>query len=789
MSWLGLSPALVWGLLSRSTGAVFAVAFVSIGGQVLALAGRNGIAPVALKLARMRADFGWRRFLYWPGLLWVSDSDQTLSALVWLGAGASIAVMVGGPAAPWALLASYVCYLSLDLPLGLKFPWESALFEAAFLALWLPPTLPLPHLAAVSAPDPAIAWAYRLLVFRIVFGFGKFKFLGSHREDAGFLKGFLINQPLPSRVAWFAHRLPLPVLKLGLVCLFVVEIPIALLALLPGTPSVIAAVSIVALMAVIQANGNFGHFNLVVAILCLPLLDASTPTHLTLASLFASRHAVAVTLVVAVHTLGAALCFPFNSYFTHSWHQWPAWYCAPRRWILWPIFFFRALHPLRWLHPYGVFPPRSMADVRCVAVVEVTWDGIHWRELEYRFASTRPDSIPGFIAPHHPRWDQGVIYLTYLVTDCGLVWPGLAGSAHPYQQARYTESQCLLQRILEGHTYEGVVFKRGTFPADRGRPVGARMRTYMMVPTAPEERRRTGHWWTRTCIASHCPPTRLDSRFWDDWLPEPELFHCESLVWRRRSHLDELARRAVRGEDPGRAIRVDATDIDERDVEAFWSEFLPAAEMADREDWARLPRTVAAIRRRFPRHRLRTFERILGRLSAMLEARLEPLMFGHGLEPPLGVRTHLHASLLIQVLIGDGRTTYEAAMKDPPIAVRRAKRLTVASGVYLWAIFKFDLLAGEARKIRLLDAMLARCAERAPDSARGRSEIETEAMLAKVWGVFDVASLLRRRFAGPEYETDVPERLPEFDILPSGDLVSSAQSRRRPRLSEERADS
>ena len=75
-----------------------------------------------------------------------------------------------------------------------------------------------------------------------MFGFGKQKFAGSRRQDLAYLRGFLINQPLPSKLAWYAQKLPLPLLQ-GAVCfMFVVEIPAPWLALWPGIPSECCAV-------------------------------------------------------------------------------------------------------------------------------------------------------------------------------------------------------------------------------------------------------------------------------------------------------------------------------------------------------------------------------------------------------------------------------------------------------------------------------------------------------------------------------------------------------------------
>src|SRR5581483_10135189 len=187
----------VWGAFTRSVGVVYVIAFGSMFGQIAALVGERGVVPVGLKLAAIRRDFpGARRFLYFPSLLWLGHGDSVLRSMVALGAACGAGIVYGGPASFYCFALAYVLFLSLDVALRLSFPWECVLFEAGILALFLPATLPLPALAATHAPAPAIAWAYRFLLFRVVFGFGKFKFAGSTKNDLTYLKGFLINQPL-----------------------------------------------------------------------------------------------------------------------------------------------------------------------------------------------------------------------------------------------------------------------------------------------------------------------------------------------------------------------------------------------------------------------------------------------------------------------------------------------------------------------------------------------------------------------------------------------------------------
>src|SRR5262249_48588649 len=148
----------------------------------------------------------------------------------------------------WALAGCYVCYLALDTPMALIFPWDCLLFESTLLALFLPGIKALPQLEALAAPAPLLTWSFRLLIFRLMFGFGKQKFIGSRPKDAAYLKGFLINQPLLSPIGWYAQKLPVGMLKLALLFMFLAEIPIPFFVFVPGWPTLIAAVSTIFLM-------------------------------------------------------------------------------------------------------------------------------------------------------------------------------------------------------------------------------------------------------------------------------------------------------------------------------------------------------------------------------------------------------------------------------------------------------------------------------------------------------------------------------------------------------------
>jgi hypothetical protein len=119
---------------------------------------------------------------------------------------------------------------------------------------------------------PAVGWALRWLLFRVLFGFGKLKFVGTSPSDSCYIKSFLIGMPIPTKSAWFSHWAPLAIHQLALVGMFLIEIPLPFGVFWPGMPRVVAAVGIAALQVGIQLTGNFGHFNVLTIVLCVPLL-------------------------------------------------------------------------------------------------------------------------------------------------------------------------------------------------------------------------------------------------------------------------------------------------------------------------------------------------------------------------------------------------------------------------------------------------------------------------------------------------------------------------------------
>lgn len=752
-------PLLVWGLFPRLVGVVFLISFLSLRGQVVALAGPDGAVPLELRLRKLRDAFPlWRCLVHYPTFFWISCSATMMRAHIWVGLACSVAVIFGGPVGWWGLLGCYLIYVSLDRPLTLIFPWDSLLFELAFLGLFLPQWSVLPEVAATQAPAPLLVWAFRIVVFRVMFGFGKAKFASSNKDDWGYLTGFLANQPLPSKIAWYMHKLPLWMLKIALFIMFICEIPIPLL-VFHSELAVIAGAAFIALMLAIWGSGSFGYFSLAMIVACVTLFDTQTPQALEFGALFSSDAPLFTNAVVSLHLVGAALAFPFNSWVSQHWHSWAVFDRLPR-WLTWPLDFYALVHALRWVHPYGVFPPKTQPGVRTVPVIEVSWDGETWKELEFPLASARPHDAPRFISPHHARGDQSIIYETFGLNAQSY----LMGVTCPGDPTVFT-SRCgarpLLQRILEGKYYPGVFTRKGDLDPNRPPPRFARVRTFVLRPTTLEEKRETGAWWKRGYIGPHSPVVEKDDDFWTDFLSEPELFHPAMTKWRSRSRIRSLAERGARTEPVDDAIVADSTELSLADMKSFWEEFIPAVRLHDRKDWDGLRALRTGLLRRFGRVQLRQFERIVGRLCVYGSGRIDPFFLRRGLRPPLRAKNYMWIWMAMQDAVYAGPAAFEAVIREPRSLQRHLDDLDMADGLFFHGLFRYEAMVFEAQKLRLLRSYVF-SHQRPKTAAQLEKEEKARPLVDAVTTFADVFDFLEDKFVGAPFDEGFPESYPRY---------------------------
>ncbi len=515
-----LSLELAWGLFARGLGLVYLIFFASLALQVEGLA---RLFPVRPLLERVETDMpGLERFFRFPTLCWLWPERLREMALV--GCGAALLVLVGGPWTPFCFLLAWALALSLVTVLAdfAVFTWDLLLLETGFLALFLPATRALPEFRS-EPPAPVLALALTFLVARMMLGMGKCKFLGDWTHQTLFIKWFYSFQPLPTRAAWYLAKLPDSVHRVSLVVMFVLEVVAPLLLFLGGPMAQTAALAIIGLQVAIALSGNFGIFNLLTAVLCVPALSG---TQLSWSGLFQDPMLLGVAFLVMA---GGVLYFPQTAWTSNSWIYMKGSGGNPL------IFLYRLLHPFHLVNGYGVFevqetPAAGLPDPahRAVVVLEGSNDGESWKEYGYRYHTCRLDRPPPFFAPHHPRIDHNLYYEAWEMRMANI------NMQNPYSLYTFTWLDRLIQRLLEGDSAVLALMGHNPFPEQPPRYI--RVRRYAYRFSTWPERAETGDWYVRLELANHMEPVgRLGEVF---QLPAPEQFRQHLYWWRTRFGLD-----------------------------------------------------------------------------------------------------------------------------------------------------------------------------------------------------------------------------------------------------------
>lgn len=366
-------------LLVRGLSVVYLMAFASAWVQVEGLYGADGLLPVGETLA---GDG------FVPTVLWLDPTGRGLHLVAAGGVLAGLLCLVG--LAPRATLAlQWVLYLSIvsiDRHVFFAFQWDFLLLEAGFLGVWVAPWGLRPGRASLEPPRIPI-WLLRFLLFRLVFMSGLVKFAGWFGVASGdptwydlsALDYHFETQPLPTPLAWTVHHLPAWTRRVGVVLVFLLEVPLPVLVFGGRRARLAAAIGIGSLQLLILATGNFGFFPWLCLVLCLTLLDdgwlpergrlerAERPPALEMAYLPLAL-LVALLLVAGDRPVIA---------------RWTA--------------------PLGLVNDYGVFG--QMTTERHEVVLEGTADGHTWQAYTFRHKPPDDDGRPGFLIGHMPRLD------------------------------------------------------------------------------------------------------------------------------------------------------------------------------------------------------------------------------------------------------------------------------------------------------------------------------------------------------------------------------------------------
>ena len=466
---------LVSALFIKLLAVVYFIAFASLSGQIIALAGQDGILPLTDLLEQATNELGWKRFLAFPTVFWINAGDTALTAATWLGCAFSVLVFLNYRTR-FSLAMLYLLYLSLFYAgqIFMNFQWDYLLIEAGFLAIFLTPDSRL------------VIFLYRWLLFRLRFLSGLSKILSNDPGWAGLsaLIYYFETQPLPHVGGWYAHQLPEWILILATAATLAIELVVPFMMFMSRKYRFVAAWLTLALQALIIMTSNHNWFNILTIILCLFLFDdkairrvlpdsisnwlleqkqiATAPASLRMASyLFAAVIMVTSSIQIWEMASGKTIRGKADDVLAYI-----------QRWSM--------------ANRYHVFP--TVNQRRVELIIEGTADGQTWLPYKFKYKPGELNKPLYVVIPHHPRLD----WLLWFV---------------PLHPDFIVFFENFLASLLDNSTSVTAMLEHNPFPDTP--PVAIRVQAFQYQFTNFDEHELSGNWWKSRYLGPFTPAPGL----------------------------------------------------------------------------------------------------------------------------------------------------------------------------------------------------------------------------------------------------------------------------------------
>jgi len=483
----------------RALGCIYFSAFFSLVFQIRGLIGPEGILPAGDYLRAVGQSFGYSQRVLWyvPTLLWLASGPHMLTALCWIGMGASVALLLNA----WPrgmLVICFVCFLSFvsaaqDFS---SYQSDGMLLEAGFIALFFAPAGFRPSLGVASPPSRASLFLLQWEWFRIYFESGAAKIIGGDPEWRNFtaMDEYYQNGPLPTWIGWYMQHLPHWFHASSVFATLALELGLVWMLFLPRRWRIVCFFIVTPWELGVILSANYTFLNYLVLTLGFLLLDdrflqrflprwkqpeaSAKSAQLEQNRSWRGRFSQKFGRQFKILKLSLAAV-------TLSWIFYAT--MVELIWMFWalplPTAPVEALEPFRIANRYGLFG--IMTRGRYEIEFQGSEDGKNWVAYPFRYKPQDLTEPPGFYAPYQPRFDWNLWFASLGAWRENIIVPS-------------TE-----ERLLDGAPDVLALFGGNPFPQAPPKQVRAVLWQYWF--TTMEEKRGTGMWWRRKLLGLYAP--------------------------------------------------------------------------------------------------------------------------------------------------------------------------------------------------------------------------------------------------------------------------------------------
>ena len=490
-------------LFLRALGSIYFSAFFSLVFQIRGLIGPDGILPAKDYLPAVAHSLGYVRGIWYaPTLLWLASGPHMLTALCWVGMGASVLLVLN--AWPRGMLTiCFLCFLSFvsaaqDFS---SYQSDGMLLEAGFISLFFAPRGFRPGFGLASPASRASLFLLQWEWFRIYFESGVAKIIGGDPEWRNFtaMDEYYQNGPLPTWIGWYLQHLPHWFHASAVVATLALELVLVWMLFLPRRWRVACFFIVTPWQLGVILTANYTFLNYLVLALGFLLLDDrfllrflpqrwKTPF---VANSTASEPSDPGKAQSPPRGWRQALHRPLRklklslSGILLSWI-----FYATTTELIWmfsmlplPSAPVMALEPFRIANRYGLFG--IMTRGRYEIEFQGSDDEKTWVAYPFRYKPQDPSAPPGIYAPYQPRFDWNL-------------WFASLGSWREYPIVLRTEV-----RLLSNDNAVLTLFAKNPFPQQPPHEVRAVIWQYWF--TSMSEKRTQGVWWRRQFVGLYAP--------------------------------------------------------------------------------------------------------------------------------------------------------------------------------------------------------------------------------------------------------------------------------------------